>query len=89
VAPTELTLQPGQTAKLRARLFDGTGRFLREEKAVWSLQNLKGTVTDGAFVAGADPLDQAGLWVRPTGRTTRSRRTCGRPRGGGNKATWA
>jgi outer membrane protein assembly factor BamB len=60
VAPTELTLQPGQTAKLRARLFDSKGRFLREEKATWSLQNLKGTVTDGAFVAGADPLDQAG-----------------------------
>ena len=51
VSPTELTLQPGQTAKLRARLFDGKGRFLREEKATWSLQGLKGTVTDGAFVA--------------------------------------
>ena len=61
VSPTELTLQPGQTAKLRARLFDSKGRFLREEKATWSLQGLKGTVTDGTFVAGADPLDQAGI----------------------------
>jgi outer membrane protein assembly factor BamB len=61
VSPTELTLQPGQTAKLRARLFDSKGRFLREEKATWSLQGLKGTVTDGAFAAAADPLDQAGV----------------------------
>ena len=63
----ELTLQPGQTAKLHARLFDGKGRFLREEKATWSLQGLKGTVTDGTFVAGTDPLDQAGI-IKATGR---------------------
>jgi hypothetical protein len=65
VAPTELTLQPNQTAKLRARVFDAKGRFLREEKATWALQGLKGTVTDGAFTAGADALDQAGL-IRAT-----------------------
>jgi hypothetical protein len=65
VTPTEITLQPGQTAKLRARLFDAAGRFIREDKAAWTLQNLKGTVTDGAFTAGADPLDQAGL-IRAT-----------------------
>jgi hypothetical protein len=65
VAPTELTLQAGKTVKLRARLFDAKGRFLREEKATWSLQNLKGTVTDGAFTAGADPADQAGT-IRAT-----------------------
>ena len=31
VTPTELVLEPGQTVKLRARLFDDKGRFLREE----------------------------------------------------------
>ena len=35
------------------------GRFLREEKATWSLDGLKGTVTDGAFTVGAD-RDRAG-----------------------------
>jgi outer membrane protein assembly factor BamB len=61
VAPTELVLKPGQTVKLRARLFDDKGRFLREEKATWSLQGLKGSVTDGAFTVASDPEDQAGL----------------------------
>ena len=61
VSPTELTLTPGQTVKLRARLFDDKGRFLREEKAAWSLEGLKGTVADGAFTVAADPVDQAGV----------------------------
>jgi hypothetical protein len=66
VAPTELTLRPGQTVRLRARLFDEKGRFLKEEKdGNWSLQGLKGTVTDGSFVAAPDREDQAGL-VRVT-----------------------
>ena len=65
VSPTELTLQPGQTAKLRARLFDAKGRFIRDEKATWTLQALKGNVTDGAFTAATDTLDQAGL-IRAT-----------------------
>jgi outer membrane protein assembly factor BamB len=65
VVPTELTLQPGQTARLRARLFDAKGKFLREDKASWTLENLKGTVTDGAFSAGADSVDQAGV-IRAT-----------------------
>jgi outer membrane protein assembly factor BamB len=65
VSPTELTLQPGQTTRLRARLFDAKGRFIREEKAAWTLQGLKGNVVDGAFTAGPDTLDQAGL-IRAT-----------------------
>ena len=56
VSPTELVLKPGQTVKLHARLFDDKGRFLREDKATWSLEGLKGTVTDGAFTVG----DRAG-----------------------------
>ena len=61
VVPTELTLKPGQTAKLRARLFDSRGRFIKEEPtAVWSLQGLKGTVTAGSVVVAGDNEDQAG-----------------------------
>jgi outer membrane protein assembly factor BamB len=60
VTPTELTLKPGQTVKLHARLFDDKGRFLREEKATWSLDGLKGTVQDGTFTVANEQLDQAG-----------------------------
>jgi outer membrane protein assembly factor BamB len=62
VSPTELTLTPGQTVRLRARLFDDKGRFLREEPgATWSLDGLRGTVAGGAFTAAKEPIDQAGL----------------------------
>ncbi|HKY23002.1 MAG TPA: PQQ-binding-like beta-propeller repeat protein [Vicinamibacterales bacterium] len=61
VSPTELVLTPGQTVKLSARSFDSRGRFLREEQAVWSLDGLKGTVTDGAFSVGPERIEQAGL----------------------------
>jgi outer membrane protein assembly factor BamB len=70
VSPTELTLSPGQTVKLRARLFDGRGRFLREEPATWSLEGLRGTVADGAFTVAADKADQAGLVKAAVGGLT-------------------
>ena len=54
VAPTELVLVPGQTVKLTAKAFDSSGRFLREEKATWSLEGIKGTIADGAFTAAGD-----------------------------------
>jgi outer membrane protein assembly factor BamB len=80
VAPTELVLAPGQTVKLHARLFDDKGRFLREEKATWSLEGLKGTVTDGTFVVAGDPVDQAGL-IKATvgGLTGQARARVARP----------
>ena len=61
VAPTELVLKPGETVQLHARLYDSAGRFLREEKAAWSLDHLKGTVTDGKFSVAPDKTGQAGL----------------------------
>jgi outer membrane protein assembly factor BamB len=62
VTPTELVLKPGQTLKLHARLFDDKGRFLREDdKAVWSLDGLKGSVTDGTFAVSSESEEQAGL----------------------------
>ena len=62
VTPTELALKPGQTVKLHARLFDDKGRFLREDdKAIWSLDGLKGSVTNGTFVVASGSEEQAGL----------------------------
>jgi hypothetical protein len=53
---------PGQTVRLRVRLFDDKGRFLREESgAAWSLEGLKGTIAGGAFTAASEPLAQAGV----------------------------
>ncbi len=70
VSPTELVLTPGQTVKLTAKAFDGRGRFLREEKAVWSLDGLKGTITDGAFTVSSDRIEQAGLIKATVGTLT-------------------
>ena len=62
VSPTELVLAPGQTVKLRVRLFDDKGRFVREETgATWSLDGLKGTLVNGAFTVASEPVEQAGV----------------------------
>ena len=70
VSPTEMVLSPGQTVKLTAKSFDSQGRLLREEKATWSLEGLKGTVTDGSFTVGADRTEQAGLIKATVGGVT-------------------
>ncbi|MBI2188909.1 MAG: PQQ-binding-like beta-propeller repeat protein [Acidobacteria bacterium] len=68
VVPAELVMEPGQTVKLRARLFDDKGRFLREETNVtWTLDNLKGTVANGAFTVAPEPREQAGTIVATAG----------------------
>jgi outer membrane protein assembly factor BamB len=62
VVPTELILKPGDKVNFRVRLFDETGTFIREEPAAtWALDQLKGTVTNGQFVAATDAIAQAGL----------------------------
>lgn len=64
VAPTELLLKPGETARLHARLFDASGRFIREGLGLetWSLEKLDGKVSaDGQFTAGKSAQAQAGL----------------------------
>ena len=62
VSPTEMVLMPGQTVKLRARLFDDKGRLLREETAAtWSLDGLTGTLANGTFTVANDPVEQAGV----------------------------
>ena len=68
VSPTELVLEPGQTVKLTARSFDSRGRFLREEKATWSLDGLKGTVTmarlQSAPTRSSRPASSRRPWAR-------------------------
>ena len=70
VEPTELVLKAGETVQLHARLFDAKGRFLREDKAAWSLQGLTGTVTDGKYTAPTGPMGQAGLIKATVGGVT-------------------
>jgi outer membrane protein assembly factor BamB len=75
VTPTELTLEPGQTVKLRARLFDDKGQFIREEKATWALKGLEGTVAaDGTFTVAKKPVDQAGTITATVGTLSGSAR---------------
>ncbi len=70
VEPTELVLKAGETVQLHARLFDAKGRFLREDKAAWSLQGLTGTVADGKYTAPSGPMGQAGLINATVGGVT-------------------
>jgi hypothetical protein len=70
VSPTEMVIKPGDAPQLHARLFDAQGRFLREEKADWSLEGLKGTVADGKFTTAADKVGQAGLIKAKVGNLT-------------------
>jgi outer membrane protein assembly factor BamB len=66
VVPTELILKPGDKVNFRARLFDAQGNFIREEPAAtWSLDQLKGTVTNGQLTIAGDAINQAG-WVKAT-----------------------
>ncbi|MBM3788352.1 MAG: hypothetical protein FJW30_28790, partial [Acidobacteria bacterium] len=61
IVPAEVMLKPGESASFRARLFDANGNFIREEKAAWSLEGLKGSINqDGKYVASSDAVAQAG-----------------------------
>ncbi|HEX4915584.1 MAG TPA: PQQ-binding-like beta-propeller repeat protein [Vicinamibacterales bacterium] len=53
VFPYEVLLTPGQTATLKARLFDAKGNFIREEPAAqWAVDQATGTVdTNGVYTA--------------------------------------
>jgi outer membrane protein assembly factor BamB len=73
VVPTELILKPGDKVNFRVRLFDEQGRFIREEPAAtWSVDQLKGTVSNGQLVIANDPITQAGLVKATVGNVTGS-----------------
>ena len=61
VVPAEVVLQPGESVRFRARLFDRHGRLIREGQAAWSLEQLRGKIQNGGrFLAASDPVAQAG-----------------------------
>jgi outer membrane protein assembly factor BamB len=70
VTPTELTIEPGDSVTVRARLFDARGRLLRESPAEWSLDGLQGTIANGTFTAPTSTVDQAGLIQATVGGLT-------------------
>lgn len=73
VVPTELILKPGDKISFRVRLFDEYGKFIREEPAAtWSLDQLRGTVANGQFVAVNDALPQTGFVKATVGSITGS-----------------
>jgi hypothetical protein len=75
VVPTEMTLTPGQTVKLRVRLFDDKGRFLREDAgATWTLEGLKGTAANNSFTVANEAVEQAGTIIASVGPLTGSAR---------------
>lgn len=62
VVPAEILIKPGETANFHVRLFDEKGNFIREEKATWALEGLKGVISgDGKYVASSDNVAQAGI----------------------------
>ena len=62
---------PGQTVKLtRANCSTAAAGSCAKKRPSWSLEGLKGTVTDGAFTVGGDPVEQAGLIKATVGGLT-------------------
>jgi len=62
VTPTELILKPGESIALTAKAFDANGAAVTlPGPATWTLENIKGTVTEGKFTADAAAGAQAGV----------------------------
>jgi outer membrane protein assembly factor BamB len=62
VRPYESVLKPGETVKLRVRLYDAKGNFVREETGgTWTAEGLKGVTTNGVFNAGPEAVPQGGV----------------------------
>ncbi|PYV09026.1 MAG: hypothetical protein DMG07_24175, partial [Acidobacteria bacterium] len=73
VVPTEVIVAPGKHVQFRARSFDASGDFIREEQATWALAGLEGSLTPGGeFTATKAP--QAGEVKATVGGVTGSAR---------------
>ncbi len=71
IVPTELILKPGSKVNFRVRLFDAQGNFIREEPAAtWSLDQIKGTITNGELSVAPDAIAQAGVVKATVGGIT-------------------
>ena len=62
VTPTEVTIKPGETIALTVKAFDAQGGTVISMMgpATWTLEGLKGTVTDGRFTPDPAAGAQAG-----------------------------
>lgn len=61
VAPTELTLKPGDKMRFEARAFDAQGRPLAVQNTTWSLDQIGGNVdSSGSYAAPAGTAAHAG-----------------------------
>jgi len=59
--PADVVITPGSTLKLKVKLFDDHGRFIRDESsASFTLDGLKGTVSGGQFTAASEAVPEAG-----------------------------
>ncbi len=71
VVPADLVIKPGETARLKVRLFDDHGRFIREEAgATWALDGLKGPVQNNQYTPAAGTGAQAGIAKATAGGVT-------------------
>ncbi|MBA3640570.1 MAG: PQQ-binding-like beta-propeller repeat protein [Acidobacteriota bacterium] len=62
VMPTDVIVKPGESLALTVKLFDANGNPVAGgADATWALENLKGTVAGGKFVADPTAGGQAGM----------------------------
>jgi outer membrane protein assembly factor BamB len=71
VVPADLVMKAGETTRLKVRLFDDHGRFVREDaNATWVLDGLKGSAQGTHFTAASDAGSQAGMLKATVGGVT-------------------
>jgi outer membrane protein assembly factor BamB len=71
VFPYEVLLRPGETAALKARLFDAKGNFIREEPAAaWAVDQATGSVDAKGVYTAAKPGSTAGFIKATVGTLT-------------------
>lgn len=69
--PADAVIAPGGTLKLKVRVFDDRGRFIRDEPtAAFALEGLKGAVAGGQFTAASEAVPQAGTIKTTLGALT-------------------
>ena len=81
VVPTDVTLQPSEKARFRARVYDKQGNFIGEQSATWTLEQLKGQIAEnGGYIVSSDRM--------PAGRTSQGndRSAFGRGKSSNNSA---
>src|SRR5439155_19683701 len=66
VVPTELVLKPGASVHFHCRLFDAKGRFLREGRASWSLEQLRGSLLQNGQLTSATEGASGATHAKPT-----------------------